>query len=297
MPTKPKLLDITTILTLMKYKVSLAVTFTTITGYLICQGSFDLRLLYTAIGVFILAGGTSALNQIQERRFDARMERTKHRPLPSNKITKNTALIISLILILSGLFILWHLSGKVSAALGLFNIFWYNVVYTYLKQVTPFAVVPGSLVGAIPAMIGWSAAGGAIFDTRIIVIAYFLFIWQIPHFWFLLLKYGKEYEEAGFPSITKVFSQQGLKSLTYIWIIATSITTLMFPLFNIVTIPLLLIIIFILNIWLVITFTRITFNLKISINFKRAFATINVFMLVILLLLTLEAIINRTFLL
>jgi len=297
MPTKPKLPEITTILTLMKYKVSLAVTFTTVTGYLICSGSFDLRLLYTAIGVFILAGGTSALNQIQERRFDARMERTKHRPIPSHKITPKSALIVSLILMIAGLSILYFLSGKVSAALGLFNIFWYNVVYTYLKQVTPFAVVPGSLVGAIPAMIGWSAAGGAIFDTRIIVIAYFLFIWQIPHFWFLLLKYGKEYEEAGFPSISKVFSQQGLKSLTFIWIIATSITTLMFPLFNIVTIPLLLIIIFILNIWLVITFTRITFNLKIGINFKRAFATINVFMLVILLLLTLEAIINRTFLL
>jgi heme o synthase len=297
MPTKSKLPDINTILTLMKYKVSLAVTFTTVTGYLICSGSFDLRLIYTAIGVFILAGGTSALNQIQERNFDARMERTKHRPIPSHQITPKAALIISILLMLTGLFILWHFSGKVSAALGLFNIFWYNVIYTYLKQITPFAVVPGSLVGAIPAMIGWSAAGGGITDIRIIIIAYFLFIWQIPHFWFLLLKYGKEYEEAGFPSITKIFSQQGLKSLTFIWIIATSITTLMFPLFNIVTIPLLLIIIFILNIWLVITFIKITFNLKISINFKQAFATINVFMMVILLLLTLEAIINRTFLL
>jgi protoheme IX farnesyltransferase len=297
MPIKIELPDITTILTLMKYKVSLSVTFTTVTGYLICSGSFDLRLLYTALGVFILAGGTSALNQIQERKFDALMERTKHRPLPSHKITPKTALIISIILMLPGLTILYFLSGKVSAALGLFNIFWYNIIYTYLKQITPFAVVPGSLVGAIPAIIGWTAAGGAIFDTRIIIIAYFLFIWQIPHFWFLLIKYGKEYEEAGFPSISKVFSQQSLKSLTFIWIIATSITTLMFPLFNIITIPLLLIIIFILNIWLVITFTRITFNLKISINFKRAFATINVFMLVILLILTLEAIINRTFIL
>ena len=291
MQTKPKLPDLPTILSLMKYKVSLAVTFTTVTGYLICSGSFDLRLLYTALGVFILAGGTSALNQFQERKFDARMERTKHRPLPSHKITPKTASIISIILMLSGLTILYFFSGKISAALGLFNIFWYNIIYTYLKQITPFAVVPGSLVGAIPAMIGWTAAGGAIFDTRIIIIAYFLFIWQIPHFWFLLMKYGKEYEEAGFPSITKVFNQQGLKSLTFIWIIATSITTLMFPLFNIITIPLLLIIIFILNIWLIITFTRITFNLKISINFKRAFATINIFMIATLLLLLIEALI------
>jgi protoheme IX farnesyltransferase len=292
--TSLKLPTLKTILSLMKYKVSLAVTFTTVTGYLICSGSFDLRLLYTALGVFILAGGTSALNQIQERKYDALMERTKHRPLPSRQITPKSAFIISLLLMLAGLFILWFLSGKVSAALGLFNIFWYNVIYTYLKQITPFAVVPGSLVGAIPAMIGWSAAGGGMFDTKIIIIAYFLFIWQIPHFWFLLLKYGKEYEEAGFPSISKVFNTRSLKSLTYVWIIATSVSTLMFPLFNIITIPLLLFIIFFLNIWLVITFTRITFNLQIGINFKRAFATINVFMLVILLLITIEALINGT---
>ena len=294
MSTNFKLPTLKTILALMKYKVSLAVTFTTVTGYLICSGSFDLRLLYTALGVFILAGGTSALNQIQERKFDALMNRTKNRPLPSHTITTKSAFIISMLLLLAGLAILWFLSGKVSAALGLFNIFWYNVIYTYLKQITPFAVVPGSLVGAIPAIIGWSAAGGAILDTRIIIIAYFLFIWQIPHFWFLLLKYGKEYEEAGFPSITKVFNPRSLKSLTYVWIIATSVSTLMFPLFNIITIPLLLFIIFFLNIWLVITFTRITFNLQFGLNYKRAFATINIFMMVILLLLTIEALINRT---
>jgi len=279
------------LLSLMKYKVSLAVTFTTVTGYLIYSGTFDLKLLYTALGVFILAGGTSALNQIQERKYDARMRRTQHRPLPSKQTTLKTALIISILLMLAGLSILYFFAGKISAGLSLFNIFWYNIIYTYLKRITPFAVVPGSLVGAIPAIIGWSAAGGFIFDPKIIIIAYFLFIWQIPHFWFLLLKYGKEYEEAGFPSISKVFNQQSLKSLTFIWIIATSVSTLMFPLFNIITLPILVILIFILNIWLVITFTRITFKLDIGINFTRAFASINVFMIVILLILTLDALI------
>src|ERR1035437_8963555 len=109
MPTKPKLPDLTIILTLMKYKVSLAVTFTTVTGYLICSGSFDLRLLYTALGVFILAGGTSALNQIQERKFDALMDRTKNRPLPSHTITTKSAFIISMLLMLAGLTIFYFL--------------------------------------------------------------------------------------------------------------------------------------------------------------------------------------------
>lgn len=291
MPDKHQFLNFSTVLALMKYKVSLAVTFTTVAGYLIYSGRFDLQLIYTAIGVFILAGGASGLNQVQERKYDALMDRTCHRPLPSGKTTPIAALILSLLFILTGFLILYFLSGKVSAYLGLFNIFWYNIIYTYLKQVTSFAVVPGSLVGAIPAMIGWSAAGGDIFDTKIVIIAYFLFIWQIPHFWFLQLKYGKEYEDAGFPSISNVFNHQSLKTITYIWIIATSVTTMMFPLFNVLTIPLLLLIIFILNIWLVITFTRITFNLKLGINFKTAFATFNIFMMVILLLLTIEALI------
>ena len=107
------------------------------------------------------------------------------------------------------------------------------VCTTYLKRVTPFAVVPGSLTGAVPAFIGWTAAGGELLDPKIILIGFFLFIWQVPHFWFLLLKYGKEYEEAGFPSISNLFPQQNLKSITYVWVIATSVTTLMFPLFHV----------------------------------------------------------------
>ena len=83
MPAKDHFFDFKTILALIKYKVSLAVTFTTVAGYLIYSGRFDLQLIYTAMGVFILAGGASALNQVQERKYDALMERTRHRPLPS----------------------------------------------------------------------------------------------------------------------------------------------------------------------------------------------------------------------
>lgn len=291
MPIKYHFIDFSMLPALMKYKVSLAVTFTTVAGYLIFSARFDFQLIYTAIGVFILAGGASALNQFQEKKYDALMERTKHRPIPSGKVAPNTALIFSILFILTGVSILYFYSGKTSAFLGLFNIIWYNFIYTNLKKTTSFAVVPGSLVGAIPVMIGWSAAGGNILDYKIVIIAYFLFIWQIPHFWFLQLKYGNEYKEAGLPSISSIFSQQCLQSITYIWVIATSITTLMFPLFNILTIPFLLILIFIFNILLIIIFTRITFNLKIGINFKTAFATFNIFMMVIILLLTLESLI------
>jgi len=278
---------------LMKYKVSLAVTFTTAIGYLVYAGSFDPKLLYAVVGVFLLSGGASALNEIQERKYDQRMIRTRNRPIPSNRISPLNALFIALVLIFSGSIFLLLTNNTSALYLGLFNIIWYNGVYTYLKRVTPFAVVPGSLTGAVPAFIGWTAAGGSLLDPKIILIGFFLFIWQVPHFWFLLLKYGKEYEEAGFPSISTILPQQNLKFITYVWVIATSITTLMFPLFHVLESGILYTMVFLLNIWLVITFTQLTFNMKIGINFKRTFATINIFMLIIMLLLAVEAITLR----
>jgi protoheme IX farnesyltransferase len=100
----------------------------------------------------------------------------------------------------------------------------YNLIYTPLKKVTAFAVVPGSLVGALPPYIGWFAGGGALLDERIIWVALFFFIGQIPHFWLLLLMFGKEYTLAGYPSLNSVFNDNQIKRLSYTWILATIAT-------------------------------------------------------------------------
>ncbi len=278
-----------TIPALIKYKVSLAVTFTTVIGYLIYTGSFSFEIAALVLSVFVLAGGASALNEYQERNFDALMDRTKHRPIPSGKISPLNALLVSLLFILAGVLLLYFFFGIIPALLGLFNIIWYNLFYTNLKKLTAFAVVPGSLTGAVPALIGWTAAGGYIFDAKIIIIGFFLFIWQIPHFWLLLIKYSKEYETAGYPSIYKVIRKENLKLIIFVWIIATSVSTMMFPLFRIITSMPYFIALLILNIWLVITFTRLTFNMQYEINFKKAFITINLFMFLFMLLLTIGA--------
>jgi protoheme IX farnesyltransferase len=97
----------------------------------------------------------------------------------------------------------------------------YNAIYTPLKKVTAFAVVPGSLVGALPPFIGWFAGGGELLNERIIWVALFFFIGQIPHFWLLLLMFGKEYALAGFPSLNAVFTDSQIKRLSYTWILAT----------------------------------------------------------------------------
>lgn len=278
-------MNIKLLLSLIKYRISLAVTFTAVCGFLFFSGGFDFRLLSIAIGVFILAGGASALNQYMERNFDARMPRTQQRPIPSGKISPVNTLIISLLFILSGLAILFIFSGTVCFLLGLFNILWYNFLYTNLKKITPFAVVPGSLAGAVAVVIGWAAAGGYFLDPKIVFVLFFLFIWQIPHFWLILLKYSKEYEEAGFPSIKNTISQGNLRIVIYTWMIATSVVSLMFPLFRITEhLPQSLGILF-LNIGFVVIFTRSIMKSKAEWNYRILFLSMNLYMLLFMLVL------------
>ena len=100
------LTSLNTLLSLLKYKVSLAVTFTAITGYIVYTGCIDLQIFKLALGVFILAGGSSGLNEYQESMFDSKMPRTMHRPIPAGQISRDHALIISILFILTGIFVL-----------------------------------------------------------------------------------------------------------------------------------------------------------------------------------------------
>ena len=87
------------------------------------------------------------------------------------------------------------------------TLFFYNPVYTPLKRVTAFAVIPGSMVGALPPMIGWAGAGGSLTSEIIILVAIFFFIGQIPHFWLFLLMFGDQYKLADLPSLNQIFQQ------------------------------------------------------------------------------------------
>lgn len=216
-----------------KLRITIFVTVTTMFGYIAATNSIDIKLLLPALGVLLLACGSAAINHFQERKTDLLMERTKSRPIPSGKISSTSVLYISLILVISGSVLLFVGSGILALALGLLNLIWYNGIYTPLKKITPLAIIPGSLVGAIPPVVGWVAGGGYILDPQIILIAFFFFIWQIPHFWLLLMVLDKDYQKAGFPTLTQVFNQQQLGRITFIWIIATGVTGLLLPLFQI----------------------------------------------------------------
>jgi protoheme IX farnesyltransferase len=140
-------------------------------------------------------------------------------------------LFIALLLILLGLLTLTSAAHNASALLllGVFAVFWYNALYTYLKRFTAFAAVPGALIGAIPPLIGYSAAGGRLGDPLILLVAIFFFIWQIPHFWLLMLMMGDQYRDAGLPAITAKFARPQLARITFTWMLATAAGGLAFP--------------------------------------------------------------------
>ncbi|HBL75635.1 MAG: hypothetical protein A2W90_06115 [Bacteroidetes bacterium GWF2_42_66] len=209
------------ILELGKVRISLPVSLSALTGYVLMAGKIGTDGWWLTLGVFLMSCSSSALNHLQEHKTDALMPRTKNRPIPSGKIKPVFALMVALTFFTGGAIILLTRFAPVAFFVSLLTLLSYNAIYTPLKKITAFAVVPGSLVGALPPYIGWLAAHGSISDGRIFWVALFFFIGQIPHFWLLLLMFGKEYSLAGYPTLSTIFSEQQIKRLSFTWILAT----------------------------------------------------------------------------
>ncbi len=224
-PAPTSILDwIKLVAELGKLSICVMVTLTTAAGFLLYGGHVSFDLLLLTVGTLLLAMGASALNQLQEQTFDAAMHRTRARPLPSGRVSRPAAAAIALGLSGVGLSLLASVQEQplLLATLGLINLIWYNGVYTYLKRLTPFAVVPGAVIGALPPLMGWVAAGGPLLHPLAGVLAGFFFIWQIPHFWLLVLRHGHDYARAGLPTLRKRMSEEQLRRLTFIWIVAAA---------------------------------------------------------------------------
>jgi len=216
------------------------------------------------------------------------MVRTNRRPIPTGKLKPGTALLISVCLIFLGSVILFFGTNLTALWLGLFAVLWYNGVYTPLKRKTAFAVIPGSLIGAIPPAVGWVTGGSSILDPRILVVGLFFFIWQIPHFWLLLLNHGEDYERAGFPSLTKIFNIEQLARITFMWIVATSVTCLLIPIFHVVNSHLIDLVLVVVALWLVWTTAKILRAKSQEFSFRFAFRGINIYALLVMSLLSLD---------
>jgi protoheme IX farnesyltransferase len=269
---------------LIKWKLSLAVVFSAATGYLLSSGGADGGLVVVAAGVFLLSSGASALNQYTERRSDALMARTAGRPLPSGQMTPLTAVAVAIVLLVSGSLVLGF-SGLMPILLGLLNVLLYNVIYTGLKKRTTLAIVPGALVGAIPPLIGYTAAGGVMTDTVILLFSLFMFLWQMPHFWLLLVRYGSEYEKAGIKTLYSTMDAEKIKRLVLIWIVASSLALwilagILMPMPALAGILLL-----ILNIVFILLFRQIISLPETEKRSRHAFILINSFSILVMIVL------------
>jgi protoheme IX farnesyltransferase len=271
-----------------KIRISQLVAMSTLLGYILAAGELSLFMLVPTLATFLLSCGSAALNQYQEREYDRLMERTRLRPISSGRITPVEGLLISFALIAAGSVVLFLKVNTAALGLGWLNILWYNGIYTPLKRKTPFAVIPGSLIGAIPPAIGWVAGGESLLDPRILAIGFFFLIWQVPHFWLLLLTLGRDYEKAGFPSLTQKFTPGQLARITYIWIIATAMACLLIPLFGIGNSSALYLILFISAGWLVWDSRKLLHRSFNNFSFRPVFKSINIYILIVMLALSIE---------
>jgi heme o synthase len=214
---------------LTKIRITIGVTVTTAMGHFLFTEALSASVFLPLLGVFLLACGSATLNHVQDARIDARMERTRNRPIPSGMIGKDWVLFIAVVFLSAGFYVMASVGVHTPTllVLGALAVIWYNGIYTPLKRLTAFAIIPGSLIGALPPIIGWVSAGGIWWDPLIIGVAFFLFLWQIPHFWCLLLLTARDMERAGLPTLTKILSRLQLVRVTSIWILALAVAGLL----------------------------------------------------------------------
>ncbi len=203
---------------LTKFRLSFLVSFSAIFGFILASDNFYiLDLIVLGISGYLVTAASVINNQILEKDLDSKMDRTKDRPLPTNRISKRNSLIISVFLMVTGLTIMTLYFNMVAGLLSLVSLLLYTFIYTPLKRVGPIAVFIGAIPGALPPLIGWVAFSGEISIEAIIIFS-IQFIWQFPHFWAIAWIYHDDYKKVGFkllPSKGEKNFNTALNIMTY----------------------------------------------------------------------------------
>ena len=208
---------------LTKPEVSLLVLMTTGAGfYMGAHGPMPwLHMLHVIFGTMMIAAGTAALNHYIERESDRFMRRTASRPLPTGQLTPAEALRFGLGLALAGAVDLYYSAGSIACLLGVFTSLSYLLAYTPLKKRTVWATFIGAIPGAIPPMIGWTAATGELGTGAWLLFA-ILFLWQFPHFHAISWMYREDYARAGILMLP-VVDKDGTRTFRQIILYAASL--------------------------------------------------------------------------
>ncbi len=185
---------------LTKPRLNFLVVVTAAVGYYLGAGpDLDVvKLVVAIVGTALVAGGAAGLNQVYERETDSLMWRTRARPLAAQRLTVNEATVFSLVLAGTGLATLAAGANLLATFLALLTLLSYNVVYTPMKRHSRLATLVGAVPGALPPMIGWSAAHGRLTPEAWALFA-IVFVWQIPHFMAIAWLYRDDFGRAGFP--------------------------------------------------------------------------------------------------
>jgi protoheme IX farnesyltransferase len=184
-------------LDLTKARLSLTVVLSGVVGYWL-GGSFidPAHLLSFTLGTLLLVAGANAFNQVLEREPDARMRRTAQRPIPAGRISAADAALAAALASLLGLILLFAESGPLSGSLGALALAIYVLVYTPMKRCSSWSTLAGAVSGAMPTLMGYSAAAGTLAPPAWCLFG-ILFFWQFPHTWAIAATYREDFERVG----------------------------------------------------------------------------------------------------
>lgn len=213
---------------LTKAGLAMSVVFSTLAGYVLAMDTWqdiDWKIvLMLAIGGYCMVGASNVYNQIIEKDLDAKMERTKNRPIVAGRVSPRAAFVLASVLTVIGIVIL-YLVSPITAMFGAISIFLYTSVYTPLKPITPLSVFVGAFPGAIPFMLGWVAATNE-FGIEAGTLFLIQFFWQFPHFWAIGWFLYDDYKRGGFSMLPsgKKDTKTALQVILYtIWLIIASL--------------------------------------------------------------------------
>jgi len=194
---------------LLKFRLSFTVAFSCAFGFVLGSSQINwINLIMLFLGGLLLSGSSGAINQILEKDFDALMTRTRNRPMPTGRLSVYEASVFAMVCFAVSMVILSICTNPLTVTLSIVSMILYSFVYTPLKRVGPIAVFVGAIPGALPPLLGWTAATGSISYEALIIFG-IQFIWQFPHFWAIAWVADDDYKKAGF----KLLPSGGQKDL------------------------------------------------------------------------------------
>lgn len=294
-PSSPKrVLDILLQISLAaKMPLCLMVGFSAGFGYILANPRLTPELILCGLGIFLLSCGAATFNSIQERDLDRRYARTRNRPLVTGRLSVTAAACFGATSCLPGLAMLRGAGENLlPVALGLTALLLYNCIYTPLKQITPFALIPGGIAGALPPYIGWICARGTLFHPLIWGVMGLLFLWQPPHFCLVLLEYAGEYRvHRTFKTLVTLFPVEKVKRIIAVWLLSFTCTVLFLAsLPGLMPQPARLVMVIAAPLFLLVFLYKLFFDN--APRYRKLFISLNGFMFSIMFVLTLSSILE-----